>query len=139
MTVYLAKHGTFVKYIIRTVVLTSLGAEQILAHIRGIESESAAIKEAIAKLGGIVADINTARSQQTQLDAERKQIAADQERIRRNLQSVGQGSDLGRQYIEMLRKQEDRLAEIARSDQALTAEIAANRLAAEQLARQLKF
>lgn len=93
----------------------------------------------MSKLGTIVADINKARSQRTQLEAERKKIGEDQERIRRNLQSVGQGSDLGRQYIETLKKQEERLAEIARADQTFESEIAAKRLAAEQLTRQLSF
>ena len=73
------------------------------------------------------------------MQGERKKIGEDQERIRRNLQSVGQGSDLGRQYIETLKKQEERLAEIARADQILEAEIAAKRLVAEQLTRQLTF
>jgi hypothetical protein len=123
----------------QTVVLTSLPAEQILASIQGLEGETPAIKGAIAKLAGIVADINRARSQLAKLDVERKQIAADQERIRRNLQSVGQSSDLGRQYIEMLKKQEDRLAEIARLEKSLEAEIAARRVLAGQVARQLTF
>lgn len=122
-----------------TVALTSLGAEGILARIRGLQNESAALRDTMAKLGTIVAEINKARSQRTQLDAERKKIGEDQERIRRNLQSVGQASDLGRQYIDTLKKQEERLAEIARADQALEAEIAAKRLAAEQIARQLTF
>ena len=122
-----------------TVALTTLGAEDVLARIRGLQNESAALKETVAKLGAIVADMNKARSQRTQLDTERKKLGEDQERIRRNLQSVGQGSDLGRQYIETLKKQEERFAEIAGADQALDAEIAAKRLAAEQLARQLTF
>jgi hypothetical protein len=122
-----------------TVVLTSLGAEDILARIRGLQNESAAIKDTVGKLGAIVADINKARAQRTQLDAERKKIGEDQQRIRQNLQSVGQGSDLGRQYIDTLKKQEERLAEITRADNALEAEIAAKRLAAEQLTRQLTF
>ena len=90
-----------------TVALTSLGAEDVLARIRGLQNESAALKDTVAKLGTIVAEINKARSQRTQLDAERKKIGEDQERIRRNLQSVGQGSDLGRQYIDTLKKQEE--------------------------------
>lgn len=122
-----------------TVALTSLGAEEILARIRGLQNESAALKDTVAKLGAIVAEINKARSQRSQLDAERKKMGEDQERIRRNLQSVGQGSDLGRQYIETLKKQEERFAEIARADQAHEADIAAKRQAAEQLARQLTF
>ena len=122
-----------------TVALTSLGAEDMLARIRGLQNESAALKDTVAKLGAIVAEINRARAQRTQLDAERKKIGEDQERIRRNLQSVGQGSDLGRQYIETLKKQEERFAEIGRTEQSLDADIAAKRQAAEQLARQLSF
>jgi hypothetical protein len=122
-----------------TVALTSLGAEEVLGRIRNLHNESAALKDTVAKLGTIVAEINKARAQRTQLDAERKKIGEDQERIRRNLQSVGQGSDLGRQYIDTLRKQEERFAEIARTEQSLDAEVAARRQAAEQLARQLSF
>lgn len=120
-----------------TVTLTTLAPEQILARISGLQNETPVLKDTIARLGAIVADINKARSQRTQLDAERKKIGDDQERIRRNLGSVGQGSDLGRQYIDTLRKQEERLTAIALSDQALEGEIANKRQAAEQLAKQL--
>ncbi len=120
-----------------TVALTSLGVEQVLARISGLQNETPALRDTIAKLGTIVAEMNKARAQRTQLDGERKKIGDDQERIRRNLQSVGQGTDLGRQYIDTLRKQEDRLNEIGRSDQVLEGEIATKRQAAEQLARQL--
>ena len=110
-----------------------------MARVRGLQNESAALRETVTKLGAIVAEISKARSQRTQLDAERKKIGEDQERIRRNLQSVGQGSDLGRQYIETLKKQEERFAEITITEQSLEAEIAAKRVVAEQLARQLTF
>jgi uncharacterized phage infection (PIP) family protein YhgE len=122
-----------------TVTLTSLAPETILARVRGLHNESPALKDTVAKLGAIVAEINKARSQRTQLEAERKKLGEDQDRIRRNLESVGQSSDLGRQYIETLKKQEERFAEIARTDQTLESEIAAQRKAAEQLARQLTF
>jgi hypothetical protein len=122
-----------------TVVLSSLAAENILARIRGLQNESPALKDTVTKLGAIVAEINKARAQRTQLEAEQRKIGDDQERIRRNLESVGQGSDLGRQYIETLKKQEERFAEIARADQSLEADIAAKRREAEQLARQLTF
>jgi hypothetical protein len=120
-----------------TVVLTNLGAENILARIRGLQNESAALKETVAKLGTVVAEINKARSQRTQLETERKKIAEDQDRIRRNLQSAGPASDLGRRYLDTLKTQEDRLAEIARNDQVLEGEIIAKQQSAEQLARQL--
>lgn len=120
-----------------TVMLTSLGAEEILARIRGLENESAALKDTVAKLGALVGEITKARAERTQLEVERKRIADDQERIRRNLQSVGAGSDLGRRYLDTLKSQEDRLAEIARSDAALEGDIAAKRKSAEELARKL--
>jgi hypothetical protein len=123
----------------QTVVLTSLGAEDILARIRGLQNDSGTLKDTVAALGSIVATINKARAQRTQLDAEQKKIGEDQDRIRRNLQSVGQASDLGRQYLETLKKQEERLAEIAPTGQSLEADIAAKRLAAEQLTGQLTF
>jgi len=72
----------------------------------------------VAKLGAVVADMNKAKSQRSQLEAERRKIAEDQDRIRRNLESAGQASDLGRRYLDMLKTQEDRLAEIDRVDQA---------------------
>ncbi|MGZ8402643.1 MAG: DUF4139 domain-containing protein [Rhodoplanes sp.] len=109
----------------------------ILARIRGLDNESAALKEAVAKLAALVTEINKAKSQRAQLDAERKRIAEDQDRIRRNLQSVGAGSDLGRRYLDTLKSQEDRLADITRSDAALEYGLAAKRKSAEEVARQL--
>jgi hypothetical protein len=120
-----------------TVILTTLAAEDMLARIRGLQNESAAVKDAVARLGTIVNDINKARSQRTQLEAERKKIADDQNRIRQNLQSVGQGSDLGRRYLDTLKSQEDRLSEISGIDATMENEIAAKRQSAEELARHL--
>jgi hypothetical protein len=120
-----------------TVILTTLAADAMLARIRGLQNESAAVKDAVAGLGAIVSDINKAQTQRTQLEAERKKIADDQNRIRQNLQSVGQGSDLGRRYLDTLKSQEDRLAEINRIDATMENEIAAKRQSAEELARHL--
>jgi len=121
----------------QTVTLSTLAPEDVLARIRGLQNESAALKDAIARLAAIVNDINKARAQRGQLDAERKKIAEDQDRIRRNLQSVGQGSDLGHRYVDTLKSQEDRLTEIARIDATVEADIAAKRQSAEDVARQL--
>jgi hypothetical protein len=121
----------------QTVTLTTLAAEDMLARIRGLQNESAALKDAVAKLGAIVNDISKAKAQRTQLEAERKKIADDQDRIRQNLQTVGQGTDLGRRYIDTLKSQEDRLVEISRIDATLENEIAAKRQSVEELARHL--
>jgi hypothetical protein len=120
-----------------TVVLTSLAAEEILTRISGLDNESAALKATVAKLAALVAEITVAKSERAQLGAQRQKITEDQDRIRRNLQSVGAGSDLGRRYIDTLKAQEDQLAGIARRDQTLEADIAAKRKSAEELARQL--
>jgi septal ring factor EnvC (AmiA/AmiB activator) len=121
----------------QSVSLNALGAEEILARIQGLDNESPALKETVAKLSALVTAINQATSQRDQLDAERNRIAEDQERIRRNLQSVGAGSDLGRRYLATLQSQEDRLAEIERGDAALADQLTATRKSAAELARQL--
>ena len=123
----------------RIVHLTSLAPEQILTTIQGLENETPALKSAVARLGETIGEINRARAQRSQLEAERKKIGEDQERIRRNLGSVGANSDLGRRYLETLKSQEERLGVIARSDQLLEAEIAARRTVAEEIARGLSL
>ncbi|MFD2185114.1 DUF4139 domain-containing protein [Rhodoplanes azumiensis] len=123
----------------QTVVLTDYAPEEILARIRGLENETPAVKETVLKLGALVGEINRARAERSRLEAERKRIGEDQERLRRNLQSIGANSDLGRRYVDTLKAQEDRLAEIARSEQTLDAEMASKRQAAVEAARQLKL
>jgi len=122
-----------------SILLTTLAAEEILARIRGLQNESEAFKTTVAKLSSIVSDINKATSQRTQLDSERKKITEDQDRIRENLKSVGQGQDLGKRYIDILKGQEDRLAAIAKQDRDLEADIAAKRKNAEDVARQINL
>lgn len=123
----------------RVVRLTSLGAEQILTTIQGLENESPALRNAIKRLGETIGEINRARAQRGQLEAERKKIAEDQERIRRNLSSVGSSSDLGRRYLDTLKTQEERLTVIGRSEELLDAEIAARRNVAEEIAKGLSL
>jgi hypothetical protein len=91
----------------------------------------------VASLGAIVNDTNKARTQRTQLEAETRKIVDDQDRIRQNLQSAGQGSDLGRRYLDTLKSRGDRLAEINRIDATVENEIAAKRQSAQELARHL--
>ena len=124
---------------LRVVRLTTLAPEQIMTTIRGLENETPALKTAIARLGETIGEINRAQSQRNQLGAERKSIGEDQERIRRNLGSVGSSSDLGRRYLDTLKAQEERLSVIGRSEQLLDAEITARRGAAEEIARGLSL
>jgi hypothetical protein len=123
----------------QTIVLTTLAPQEMLAHVSNLKNESAALKEAIARLGAIVSEIGKAKAQRTQLETERKKIVDDQERIRRNLQSAGAGSDLGRRYLDTLKSQEGRLAEIVSLDSALEKTLATQRQAAEEIVKQLRL
>ena len=118
------------------IVLTELDVDDMLVRIRGLENESPALKALVAKLTVLVEDMNKAKTQRSQLDTERERIGRDQERVRDNLRSVGQGSDLGRRYLATLKTQEDRLAEIGNLDTKLEMEIDAKTKAAEDAVRQ---
>ena len=120
-----------------TIALSTLAPERILATITGLDNASPALKDAAVKLAALVADLNSATARRAEFAAEAKRIADDQTRIRQNLAAVGQSSDLGRRYVDALRKQEDRLAEIAAADKALQTEIADKRKAAEELTKTL--
>lgn len=122
-----------------TVMLTDMAPDGILTAISGLENESPALKETIARLGELVAQINKAEKRREEFDAERKKIDEDQQRIRQNLSSVGQSSDLGRRYLDTLKKQEDRLAALEDAGKAVDKEVEAKRAAAEELARALKL
>ena len=91
--------------------LTELDAEDMLTTLQGLQNESPRLKDVVAKLSAIVQDINKTRTQREQVRHRAQKIVADQERIRSNLQSVGQASDLGRRYIDTLKQQEDRLGD----------------------------
>jgi hypothetical protein len=121
------------------VTLTTLAPEEILAQVSGLSNEGPALRQAIDQLAEVVGDITRAEAQKERIETEHRKIAEDQERIRKNLASAGQSSDLGRRYLDTLRKQEDQLAELAKTDQALDATIAAKRKAAEEIARKLKL
>ncbi len=120
-----------------TIALSTLAPERILATISGIDNASPALKDAAAKLGVLVAELNSAKARRAELAVETKRIADDQARIRQNLGAVRQSSDLGRRYVDALRKQEDRLTEIAAADKVLESEMADKRKAAEELAKTL--
>jgi hypothetical protein len=120
-----------------SVTLTSLGPDRMLATFSGLQNQTPALKEAIAKLSALVADISKASVRRRDLDAERKKIGDGQDRIRKNLASVGQGSDLGRRYLETLKTEEDRLAAISAEDGAIAADLAEKTKAAEDIAQAL--
>ena len=85
----------------------------------------------------LVGDIGKSHTHKRELDAERKRIGDDQDRIRKNLTSAGAGSDLGRRYLETLKTQEDRLAAIATEEKSADQAIAEKTKAAEDIAQAL--
>ncbi|MGC2394911.1 MAG: hypothetical protein WA579_02800, partial [Rhodomicrobium sp.] len=121
----------------QTVSLTSLAPDRILATVSGLQNETGALKEAITKLSAVVGDITKANARKWELESEKKKIGDDQERIRKNLASVGQSSDLGRRYLDTLKAQEDRLAAIAAEEKKLDDDLAGKTKKAEEIAQDL--
>lgn len=117
--------------------LSTLDTGNIYTTLRGLSNSSDALKAAVAQLGSLVSAINNAERKQRVLEDEVRQITADQDRIRENLAAVGQGSDLGRRYVETLRTQEDRLSEIKTELAGLDASIAKNKANAVEIANSL--
>ncbi|MGA9549955.1 MAG: DUF4139 domain-containing protein [Rhodomicrobium sp.] len=117
--------------------LTSLAPDRILATVSGLQNETGALKEAITKLSAVVGDITKANARKWELESEKKKIGDDQERIRKNLASVGQSSDLGRRYLDTLKAQEDRLAAIAAEEKKLDDDLAGKTKKAEEIAQDL--
>ena len=121
----------------QTVSLTSLAPDRILATVSGLQNETSALKDTISKLSAVVGDITKISARRRELEVERKRIGDDQERIRKNLASVGQSSDLGRRYLDTLKTQEDRLATIASEEKKLDDDLAGKTKKAEEIANDL--
>lgn len=119
--------------------LASLTPDTLYVTLQGLQNTESALKDTLAELRKLVSAINEAERTKRKLDDETAQITRDQERIRENLAAVGQASDLGRRYLETLREQEDRLAEIGAQKHRLDGEIAAHRAEAVKLANQLEL
>ncbi len=119
---------------VQTVSLSGQKADQLLTTVSGLENESPALRDAVRKLTGLVSDIAQANGRRRDLETQRKKIGDDQERIRRNLTAVGQGSDLGRRYLDNLKFQEDRLTAIDNEEKAIDADIVSKQKAAEETA-----
>ncbi len=122
-----------------TVDLTTLPIDEMLVSVRGLENADAALKQAIDRLAGLTVEISKAEATHEKNELERGKIATDQERIRANLQAVGASSDLGRRYLDQMKTQENRLAELGKSDAALDELVASRRKAAEDLMSTLKL
>ncbi len=119
--------------------LESLDVAQIRATLLGLETAGPVLQKAIAELGAVIVAINAADQQKSKLEAETASIADDQERIRQNLQAVGQASDLGRQYLDTLRAQEQKLSAIRQELATIDASIEDKRQDAFRIAKTLSL
>jgi hypothetical protein len=119
--------------------LSSLAPDRLAAVISGLENQTPALKETIAKLGALAGDVAKLHAHIRELDQERKKIANDQDRLRKNLASVGAGSDLGSRYLGALKNQEDRLAAIDVDEKATEQTLAGKTKAAEDIALALSL
>ena len=97
--------------------------------MQGLQNEGPAFHAALERLTNMVGEIGRLEGQVNDNQQARADIAADQERIRANLESVGPNTDLGRRYVDKLNAQESRLAELDKSDQKLKETIEARRKA----------
>jgi hypothetical protein len=120
-----------------TVALSTMEPEALFTLINGLENESPALKATVTKLATIIDDITKANARHKDLEQEREKIGTDQERLRRNLSTVGQNTDLGQRYLKTMKEQEDRLAVIAELEKSLDKELEAKRNAAQQVATAL--
>jgi len=123
----------------QTIRMSTLRPRQIYTTLRGLENANPELKQALQELSDLVSAINSAERERNRLQNERAGIADDQDRIRKNLQTVDQSSDLGRRYLDALREQEDRLNEIRSEIEELDAAITAREKEAAQVANSLEL
>lgn len=88
-----------------------------------------AIRAAFQRMGELRVAVDEATRLGRNLDSERDRIYNEQERIRANLASVPEGSDMQRRYLQTLSQQEDRLAVIETERSARASEEALARAA----------
>lgn len=91
--------------------ITSISLETLLAYSKDGQA-SQAVVDAIRKAAAIQSRINDQNRSLEQLQRRRDAIATDQERIRRNMNSVQQNTQLWNRYVTMLNEQENELAKI---------------------------
>jgi hypothetical protein len=112
------------------VVLTSLTAPRIRAFAAST-TLSKGIRDAFARMGELMAEIERHKEQVAKLTREKNDIFNDQRRIRDNMRRVTNRSQLYQRYVKKLESQEDRLHAI---ETRLDAARAAERKAQEALA-----
>ncbi len=98
---------------------------------------SAAVVDAIKKAAQLQSVINATNAQIARLEQERQAIAADQERIRQNMNSISHDTDVYRRYLTKFDEQETRLEAIRVEDGQLRTTLTAQQEALASYIRSL--
>jgi hypothetical protein len=101
-------------------------SDQIAMWLQGPDLKPA-LKDALIKVRVHVENWRTAERAREENQNQIRAITEDQDRIRKNLGSVNQGSDYGKRLLVKLNEQETRLDQLRQQDEALAADIAAKR------------
>ncbi len=119
-----------------TVALIDANGDQLAFWASGGEVKPA-LREALARVRALVEAVQTAETARTEGQARIRAIAEDQERIRRNLNTVNQGSDYGKRLLAKLNEQETTLDQLRTQDEAAATGIATKRKALSDFVEQL--
>jgi hypothetical protein len=91
-------------------------SRQVLLGYARNEAFPPAVRHALEQAAAMQGEVARLDSQLRDSTAEAERIAKDQERLRQNLASVPQGSDLQKRYLEQMKVQEDRIDALRRID-----------------------
>jgi DNA repair exonuclease SbcCD ATPase subunit len=92
--------------------LVNLSLNDLNVRLEGLAENETGLRRAFSDMAGMRRDIDALDREIADLDRRVNEIVQDQERLRRNLSSVPQNSDLGRRYLQNMSDQEDQLKEL---------------------------
>jgi len=118
--------------------LVNLSPQQVEFYAAAKELP-AELRQAVAKLAGLRAAVAEREQLVSRLEGSQEELEKDQQRLRDNLQAVGQGSDIGRRYMAKLSEQEDRVEKLARDLADARAAVDAAQQALADTVKGLKF
>ncbi|MDR0472879.1 MAG: DUF4139 domain-containing protein [Treponema sp.] len=112
--------------VFKRITLSTLRIDSLLSYSTNQEIPNN-IRTALSRAVDLRRRNDSARQTQTELQTRRTRLVSEQDRVRQNLNSVGTGSDLGKEYmrrmteldreIESLIKEEEKAADLVRSTQ----------------------
>ncbi len=102
--------------------LLDMPVEQ-LVYYAGNAEVPPAVKKALENLAAMKRELEALKTDRRQLEERTRAITRDQDRIRKNIQSVGPGSQLGKRYLEKLGNQETQLDQIHKRMEVLDQQI----------------